>query len=107
MTYWLSFYVEKRYPTIKPRKWWQFWIEPEIEMQTGCERLSFSLTEAEAQLFMKRTQAVDGLFIKFFPTATHLQLERGNLTTAYVKTESVCRNNLSHAEDPLATWKST
>jgi hypothetical protein len=85
--YWLSFYVEKRYPSIRPRKWWQFWAKPKIEMITGMEQLSFELTEAEAQLFIKDTKEFASLFKKFFPTATMLQLEQGNLTKPYVKTE--------------------
>lgn len=87
--YWLSFYVENRYPTIKPRKWWQFWVEPEIEMLTGCERLNFELTEAEAQFFIKDSKEFASLFKRFFPTATRLQLEHGNLSKPYVKTESL------------------
>lgn len=79
--YWLSFYVEKQYPAIKPRKWWKFWEGPEIEILEGSEQLNFELTEAEAQLFIKDDKAFTDLFKRFFPTATHLQLEHGNMAS--------------------------
>jgi hypothetical protein len=91
MMYWLSFYVEKRYPILKPRKWWQIWAKPEIEMQTGIERLSFRLTEDEAEFFISDSYSFSNLFRKFFPTAKCLQLEQGPAANAYVTTTSAAK----------------
>lgn len=84
--YTLSFYHVVQQPQVIKPKWWQFWKPVRIK-RGRTERAYFELTEAEAQLFMKRTQAVDGLFLKFFPTATHVQLEHGNISKPHVKAE--------------------